>query len=364
MALNTPTVKLRRRRGLLRLVQVAWRDTRALLSEFRLPLVIFLLATVGLGLIYGELMVHAGLQRLPWFELPYIMFSFMLLASPIEIPTQWYLLIFWYAMPPIALFIVGRGVADFARLFFDRSGRRTAWQEAIVSTMRHHTIVLGVGHVGLKVTRALVEMGFEVVAVDQSFTPQEEAALRDMGVPVIVGDGRSAATLHKAAISDADALLVCTSQDTLNLEMVMRARDLNPALRIVTRMGDTQFAEQMKNFLGVAAVLSSADIAAPLFAGAAVGVEVTQTLSIHNRQYAMFRLTVSPGSYYEGRTVGSIQDRYDVDVVLHAHDGAAAEVHPDNAITVLAGDTLVIFAQNDKMRELASLNRPNSRPSR
>ena len=195
MALNTPTVKLRRRRGLLRLVQVAWRDTRALLSEFRLPLVIFLLATVGLGLIYGELMVHAGLQRLPWFELPYIMFSFMLLASPIEIPTQWYLLIFWYAMPPIALFIVGRGVADFARLFFDRSGRRAAWQEAIVSTMRHHTIVLGVGHVGLKVTRALVEMGFEVVAVDQSFTPQEESALRDLNVPFILGDGRSAATL-------------------------------------------------------------------------------------------------------------------------------------------------------------------------
>jgi voltage-gated potassium channel len=361
MTAYSPATKLRRRRGLFRLIQVAWRDTRALLREFRWPLISFLLATVGLGLIYGELMALAGHERLPWYELPYIMFSLMVLAAPINIPHEPYLLMFWYAMPPIALFIIGRGVADFARLFFDRSGRRTAWQEALVSTMRHHTIVLGIGHVGLKVTRALVGMGFEVVAVDTVFTPEKEAALRALDVPLILGDGRTVDALQKANLAEADALLICTSQDTINLEMVLRARDLNPNVRIVARMGDTQFADQMRNFLGVAEILSSADIAAPLFAAATVGIEVTQTLTIHNRQYAMLRLNVAKGSAFDGRTIGSVQDRYDVDIVLHAENDSAAEVHPDNAIVITPGDTLVIFAHLDMIKDLARLNRPNSR---
>lgn len=334
-----------------------WRDTRALLNEFRWPLLLFVLATVGLGLLYGELMVLAGLEPLPWFQLPYLMFALMVLETPIDMPSEWYLLVFWYAMPPIALFILGRGVSDFARLFFDRSGRRVAWQEAIISTMKHHTIVLGFGHVGLRVTRALVDMGVEVVAVDTTITPEDEAELNTLGVPFIIGDGRTAAVLQKAGIGWADALLVCTSQDTVNLEVVMRARDLNPTIRIVARMNDTQFAEQMQTFFGVAAVLSSADIAAPLFAGAAIGVEVQQTLTVHTRQYAMVRLTVSRGSSFEGRTIGSIQDRYDVDVVLYAHTTEGADVHPDNGITVSAGDTLVIFARLDQIRELSVLNR-------
>lgn len=360
MHVTIPFKKLRPRRGIRRSLQIAWRDTRALVREFRWPLFSFLLATVGLGSIYGELMVIAGHERMPFFQLPYIMFALMILETPIDIPMEPYLLLFWYLMPPIALFILGRGISDFARLFFDRSGRRAAWQEAIVSTMAHHTIILGAGHVGMKVSHALVEMGFEVVVVDTHYSPEDELELRDMDVPFITGDGRSASVLETAGIASADALLVCTSQDTVNLEMVLRARDINPTIRIVARMGDTQFAEQMKNFLGVSAVLSSADIAAPSFASAAVGVEVTQTLTIHNRSYGMFRLTVSPKSYYDGRRIGSIQDRYDVDVVLHARD-TLADVHPDNDIVVQPGDTLVIFAQLEKIRELSNLNRANAR---
>ena len=106
MAAYTPTMTQQRRRGLPRLIQVAWRDTRALVREFRWPLLIFLVATIAFGLIYGELLVTAGYERLPWYVLPYIMFALMILEAPTAIPSEPYLLIFWYAMPPIALFKV------------------------------------------------------------------------------------------------------------------------------------------------------------------------------------------------------------------------------------------------------------------
>ena len=58
----------------------------------------------------------------------------------------------------------------------------------------------------------------------------------------------------------------------------MKARDLHPTVRIVMRAWDTEFANQIERFMDVQSVLSSSDLAAPSFAGAAVGIEITQTL--------------------------------------------------------------------------------------
>ena len=60
----------------------------------------------------------------------------------------------------------------------------------------------------------------------------------------------------------------------------MRARDMNHDMRIVARMYDPQFSKQLNRFMGVQATLSSSDLSAPAFAGAAVGIEITQTLNV------------------------------------------------------------------------------------
>ena len=46
----------------------------------------------------------------------------------------------------------------------------------------------------------------------------------------------------------------------------MRAREINPTVRIVVRMWDTQLSNHLKNSLN-AETLSSSDLAAPAFAG-------------------------------------------------------------------------------------------------
>ncbi|MEL6151988.1 MAG: hypothetical protein AAFR56_20330, partial [Chloroflexota bacterium] len=40
----------------LRMVRAIWHDTRALMTEFRLPIIAFLIATVGGGWAYGQLL--------------------------------------------------------------------------------------------------------------------------------------------------------------------------------------------------------------------------------------------------------------------------------------------------------------------
>jgi Trk K+ transport system NAD-binding subunit len=337
-------------------MRAIWRDSLALWREFRVPFLTFLIATLGGGWLYGELWVRAGHDPIPYIDLPYIMLQLMILESPGSAPPEPYLIAFWYALPVIFVYIVGRGAVDFVRLFFNRSERRDAWEEAVASTYRNHVIVLGVGHVGLRIARTLVQMGFDVVGIDAKLKPDIDAELTRLGVPMIVADGRLPATLERGGLREASALIVCTSNDQINLEVTMRARDMNPHVRIVVRMWDNQFAQQLERFMGVQAVLSASDLAAPVFAGAAVGVEITQTLHINGVDYSMIRLHVEPGSFLHGETVGQLQHDNDMDIVLHGR-GDSLEVQPHNDTRVQGGDMLVIFARHDRIIDLVTRNR-------
>jgi Trk K+ transport system NAD-binding subunit len=143
----------------------------------------------------------------------------------------------------------------------------------------------------------------------------------------------------------------------------MRARDLNPDVRIVVRMWDNQFANQLERFMGVKGVLSASDLAAPAFAGAAVGIEIAQTLHIHGVDYSMIRLQVESGSFLDGGTIGQLQEDNDMDIVLHGRDGDI-EVQPDSAEMVRGGDMLVIFARHDRIIDIVTRNRARANSGR
>ncbi len=316
----------------------------------------FLLAVLLGGYVYGELLVAAGYPRIPYIDLPYTMLSLMILQPPGEPPPQPQLIAFWYIMPLLSVYIVGRGTVDFVRLFFNRNERRNAWEEAVASTYRNHVIVMGVGHLGLRVVRSLAQMGFEVVGIDQNIRPESAAELARLSVPLVAADGRLPSTLKTAGLRHAQAFIVCTSNDHLNLEATMRARDLNRDIRIVVRVWDSQFAEQISRFMNVEAVLSASDLAAPAFAGSALGIEITQTLNVHGVEYSMIRLYVEAGSFLDGETIENLQQKHDMDIVLHGQ-GDSLQVHPSHENTVRPGDTLVIFAQHHRVTEIVSRNR-------
>lgn len=361
-----PTTRLvlppgrRRRNRWMRVTRALYRDSLALWREFRIPITVFVLVTIVGGWLYGELYYRARGVYIPLYDRPYLMLQLMILETPGEVPPEPELVIFWYVLPPLAVYIIGRGAVDFVRLFFNRSERRNAWEEAVASTYRNHVIIVGVGHVGLRVARTLVGMGFEVVGIDQKLRPEVDSELSVLGVPMIIADGRVPAALEKAGLLHADAFIACTSSDHTNLEVVMRARDLNPNVRIVSRMWDDQFSNQMKRFMGVQAVHSASDLAAPAFAGSAVGIEITQTLHINGVDYSMIRLTVEPGSFLEGGTIEHLQESNEMDIVLHGRD-SAAEVQPDGDTQVRGGDTLVIFARHDRVIHIIERNRVRNR---
>ncbi len=343
------------RRLLPRPVGAAGHYAVGLFREFRVPIVGFLLLLLVGGLIYGEVYEAVRGGTMPLIDRPYIILQLMILEAPEPVPPEGALVAFWYIMPLGFLLMVGLGAADFLNLVFNRDDNRNPWAEALALTYRNHVIVLGAGHVGQRVIRDLVAMDLDVVAIDNSPSTTAKKRLGEMGVPIIRGDGRLPETLEKARLSRAQAFVACTGKDQANMEAIMKVRHGNPQIRIVGRMWDRQFAEQLENFLNVDSVLSSADLAAPAFAGAAIGVDITQTLEIEGVAYSTMRLTVAQGSFLAGSTVGDLQTEHEMDIVLIDSGGTAA-VQPSREIEVQVGDSVVFFARHDRALEVLSLN--------
>ncbi|MEQ8672407.1 MAG: NAD-binding protein [Aggregatilineales bacterium] len=353
-------ISRRKRRGsLFKSVRAVWRDTSALWSEFRTPIWLFIIVSVVGGYLYGELYYLARGEVIPLIDRPYLMLQLMILETPEPAPAEWYLVVFWYMLPVIFIFIVGLGAADFMVLFFNREGRQDKWMEALASTYRNHTIVFGAGHVGMRVIRILVSMGVDVIVVDNSPDPGLEDALDEWRIPLIVADGRQSSSLEKAGLLKARSFVACTGDDHTNLEAIMRVRELNPDVRIVARMWDEAFARQVKLFMHVQTVFSSSDLAAPAFAGAALGIEISQSLNVNGVDYSTVRLTVEAKSFMEKRSIGELQEKYDMDIVLLGRNDHS-EVQPPREHIVQAGDVLVIFAQHDRILDLASRNHQGS----
>src|SRR5512145_562926 len=122
----------RRSTRLMRALRATWRDTSALWHEFRTPIIVLFLVVFGGGWLYGELLVLSGYPRVPYVDLPYFILRMMVFEPPTnDVPPEIYLIAFWYVLPPIAAFIIGRGAIDFVRLFFNRGERRRDWEEAV-----------------------------------------------------------------------------------------------------------------------------------------------------------------------------------------------------------------------------------------
>ena len=103
------------------------------------------------------------------------------------------------------------------------------------------------------------------------------------------------------------------------------------------------------------AVLMSA-LAAPAFAGSAIGIEITQTLKVGGEDFSMIQLVVSEGSFMEGETIDVLQEDEDIDIVLHGKVSEEPVVHPDGDIIVKMNDTLVLFARHDKIVDIVTRN--------
>lgn len=195
---------------------------------------------------------------------------------------------------------------------------------------RDHVIVVGLGTIGFRIARTLVDAGVSVVAAEQHADGRFVEDARELGIPVVIGDAGQPALLRALGIERARAIAVATDSDAANLATALHARGLRDDLRIVVRLFDPELAQQLERALGAYHTRSVSTLAAPAFAAAAIDREVIATIPVgHRRVVAIARVPVAAGSLADGSTVG--------------REAAAAAAVPQGGARILAvgrGDDL------------------------
>ncbi|MDH6113960.1 voltage-gated potassium channel Kch [Kitasatospora sp. MAP12-15] len=186
------------------------------------------------------------------------------------------------------------------------SGRR-GLPKSPSAGLREHVVVVGLGNVGTRVATLMREFGVPVACVERDPQARGIAAVRALGIPVLVGDGPLEDQLRRARAQHSRAVVAVTNDDAVNLEAALEARALRESVRIVVRLFDDDFAHHVYATLGNVASRSVSYLAAPAFAAALMGREVLGTLSVFRHVLLVAELTAEDGGALVGMSRNDIE---------------------------------------------------------
>lgn len=119
---------------------------------------------------------------------------------------------------------------QFARAMKERKMERT------IRRIKNHYIICGYGDIGREVALEFRRVGEKFVVVDKN--PQPADLDSDSSIPFVTGDAVEEAVLKEAGIERAKGLVAALPEDTGNVFVALTARQMNPALKIVSKASD------------------------------------------------------------------------------------------------------------------------------
>jgi Trk K+ transport system NAD-binding subunit len=335
-------------------LKASWRDTLLLLKQFRVPLFIFVAAILGSGVLYYFVGMAVGEPVNSLAGAIYLALTLAFLQPSVDFPRHPILQAFFFIMPLIGIGTLAQGLADFGILLFNRRARNKEWEMAVASTFSKHTILVGLGHLGFRVVEKLHGMGEPMVVIELNPSADLVATVQKMGIPVVQDDATRPTALEAAGIQRARTIVLCSQNDAMNLQIAVKARSLNAKIQVVIRIFDDDFAGSLEEQFGFRAMSATA-MAAPAFAAAAAGADITNPITVEGESLSLARLTIGTGSSLEGKQVGAIEQQYDVSVVLIKHDGFQ-DLHPPTDQAVTAGDTLAVLGTPQHLNLIVHAN--------
>ncbi len=205
-----------------------------------------------------------------------------------------------------------------------------------------HIVVAGLGSIGYRTVEELLQAGERVVAIETSRDNRFVPTVRRKGVPVILGDATLGEVLRQANAGTARAIVACTSNDLVNLEVALLARELNPHQRVVLLQSDPHLAQLLRDAANVRLAVSVPVLAAPAFVAGLFGDRVQNVFLVHDHILAVLDQVITP---QDGQLADQSVRAVAIDhrllpiTVLPAHGGPPVR-NPMNA-RLMPGDRLI-----------------------
>ena len=339
----------RRLRLRLRELHILWLVSRS-------ALVTFGAIVLGGALLFHFFYTFPETTDHPGFSLSlYAAFALIFFESVLPFPEGSSLQLFFYLIPVLGLLAVVDGVLQFGSTLISRQARGQKWQVAMASTYKDHIIVCGAGKVGYRVILELLKFEREIVAIEVDEDGQFIHTIQGMGIPLLFEDAARKETLIKAGIMQASAIVPCTNDELRNLDIALKARELQPGIKVVLRMFEADLAARVEKGFGIHTAFSTSALAAPVFASAAMKLDVKHSFYVGETLMVISELEMASGSSLIGMSVNELEEGYDLSVVCSIASGQA-ELHPDGEHVITAGEKLLLMSSVDIIRQVQALN--------
>ncbi|MFZ5916831.1 MAG: potassium channel family protein [Chloroflexota bacterium] len=345
--------------GFRRVLRAQLRDLRVLLRESWVSLFLFVVLVTGGALLFHAFYVHPEGNPPPSFmEALHHTFAliFFEITLPFPGPEQWYLQVLYFVVPILGLAVAADGLLRFGTALLNKQSRGQKWQAAMALTLKNHVIVCGLGKVGYRVILELLKFGREVVGIESNPEGRFVEKVRALRVPLIIANARRSENLIKAGVKHADVIIPCTDDELTNLDIALDAREINPDIKVVMRLFDADLARRVEKGFGIETAYSTSALAAPIFAAAAMHLDIRHSLYVGDQLLNLSEITVRPGSTLVGWSVQQLEAEFNVSVVCH--DGSqGTDLHPRADLCLQVGDRVLLLASLETLKRLQGLNR-------
>ena len=236
-------------------------------------------------------------------------------------------------------------------------------QGRVAGELSDHIVLVGLGNVGTQVLRQLHDLGVRVVAIDRHADARGVKSAQRRGVPVIVGDASQEATLRAASIDTCRALVMLSTNDSMNLQAALLARVARPDLRVVLRLFDDDFAKRVESAFQINTSRSVSRICAPVFAAALLERDVHASIPVDRHSVLVATVTVLGGSTLDGAPLADADHPGEARVIgMSAAGEEWVDWVPDPRRVLAEGDQILVVARRGGLRALVELATPPLSP--
>jgi voltage-gated potassium channel len=230
----------------------------------------------------------------------------------------------------------------------------------MIRNLQDHIIVCGYGRVGRSALNMLRESSDNVVVIDQDEALASE--VRERGIAAVWGDATRDDTLREAGIERASGLIASAGDDADNLFIVLSARTLNPELHIVARTVNPENEAKMQR-AGADRVVSPYQIGGRQMANILSRPNVTEFLDFvtldSGLELWLEELRIGPDSPLAGQTVveANLRRKTGATLVALLRSSSGATLTPDESTRLEAGDELIVLGTRDQLARLEDFAR-------
>lgn len=325
--------------------------TRAITAALNRKLGIAVLVTLVITMLAGAMLANADTKVHGFWPSTYVTLLTALGTSEVDLDrtavaqvAQLVLALAGVALLPLITAAVVEGMVN-ARLALSNGRVRRPHTD--------HIVLVGLGTVGTRVMRQLVDLGLEVVAIDRRADARGVEAAEQLGVPVIVGDAGREETLRSASVETCKALVVLSTDDVTNLKAALNARAIRPDARVVLRLFDSDFARRVQTAFNINISRSVFRLVAPAFAAAMLDRDVVVTIPVDRHALLVASVRVMPGSPLDGGRLRAADRPLSVRVIgWSAPDSDWVDWSPDLGRTLSAGDQVLVVGRRAGLNRL------------